>query len=152
MDEALPRVLIDANIFISYLLPTRKPGIIQTVTEAALGGAFTLLFPLGLARELAEKVATKRYLASRISADTFATFLHLLTSVAETLPPIPDPIPVVTRDRDDDYLLAHALVGEADYLVTGDDDLTPLGRVGKLKIVSPSDFARALNRASEAFE
>lgn len=65
---------------------------------------------------------------------------------------IPDPIPAVIRDRDDDYLLAHALVGEADYLVTGDDDLTPLGRVGKLKIVSPSDFARALNRASEAFE
>jgi len=152
VDEALPRVLIDANIFISYLLPARKPGTIQAITEAALGSVFTLLFPEDLAQELAGKVTTKRYLADRISAETLSTFLQLLTSVAEALPPISDPIPAVTRDRDDDYLLAHALVGEADYLVTGDTDLLVLSEVGKLKIVSPSDFVRALNLANSALE
>ena len=36
----------------------------------------------------------------------------------------------------DDYLLAYGLMGGADYLVTGDEDLLTLGDVEGLKIVS----------------
>jgi len=42
--------------------------------------------------------------------------------------------PTCTRD---DYLVAYALVGGADYLVTGDADLLVLARVGEVKIVTP---------------
>lgn len=44
------------------------------------------------------------------------------------------------RDPEDDYLLAYALVGKADYLVTGDRDLLVLGSVGKTKIVTAQQF------------
>lgn len=47
----------------------------------------------------------------------------------------------VTRGSNDDHLLAYAVVGEADYLVTGDKDLLVIQRVGDVKIITPVDFA-----------
>ncbi len=65
-------------------------------------------------------------------------------SVSEIIPEINEPIPKVTRDWKDDYLLAYALVGQADYLVTGDNDLLVLQQVGNLSIVSPQEFLKTL--------
>ena len=53
---------------------------------------------------------------------------------------ITDPIPAVTRDPKDDYLLAHAVLGAADYLVSGDQDLLVLERLEGVKIVTPREF------------
>ncbi len=50
----------------------------------------------------------------------------------------------VTRDPKDDYLLAYALVGKADYLVTGDEDLLELEQVDALKIVTAREFLTVL--------
>lgn len=57
-------------------------------------------------------------------------------------------IPRITRDLKDDYLLAYAVVGEADYLVTGDKDLLVLEKIGEVAIVSPADFAKLLTRST----
>jgi predicted nucleic acid-binding protein len=51
---------------------------------------------------------------------------------------------MVTRDIKDDYLLAYALVGRADYLVTGGEDLLVLGDVEGVKIVRPAEFWRVI--------
>ena len=50
------------------------------------------------------------------------------------------PFPAVVRDPKDDYLIAHAVMGQADYLVTGDDDLLSLGRIDTIRILSPRQF------------
>ena len=50
-------------------------------------------------------------------------FARLVAREAEIAPRIEAPIPAVTRDPEDDYLIAYALVGRADYLVSGDKDL-----------------------------
>jgi uncharacterized protein len=68
----------------------------------------------------------------------------VLLAVGEVIQPIEQSIPAVTRDRKDDYLLAYAVVGAADYLVTGDEDLLVLKHVGRLRIVSPPAFAGIL--------
>ena len=39
---------------------------------------------------------------------------------------LPKVIPAISRDPDDDYLLALAKVGKADILITGDKDLLVL--------------------------
>lgn len=49
-------------------------------------------------------------------------------------------VTALTRDPKDDYLLAYALVGQADYLVTGDHDLLALQHVGDTQIVTTSEF------------
>lgn len=70
--------------------------------------------------------------------------LKVLLAVSETVPSVIEAIPEVIRDSKDDSLLAYALVGRVDYLVTGDDDLLSLKEVGGLKIVKPSMWRSAL--------
>ena len=45
-----------------------------------------------------------------------------------------------TRDRKDDYLLACAVVGQAEYLVTGDNDLLVLDGIEGIRIVTARKF------------
>ena len=70
--------------------------------------------------------------------------VDVLSEVSETVPKITTEIPAVTRDPKDDYLLAYALVGQADYLVTGDRDLLVLGQVEHTRIVTARDFVEVI--------
>ena len=45
------------------------------------------------------------------------------------------------RDPDDDKLLETALLGEADFLITGDGDLLAMSLFRRMPILSPSAFA-----------
>ena len=48
--------------------------------------------------------------------------------------------PPACRDPDDDWVLATALAGEAEAIVTGDDDLLALRHYHEIAIVSPRRF------------
>ena len=138
------RVLFDTNIFISYLLIPGQAGVIREIVKAAVLGQFTLLLPEAILFELAQKVEQKPYLANRITAEELHTFATLITAIAEEIPKIEAEIPAVTRDPKDDYLLAYALVGQADYLVSGDDDLLSLIEIEGVKIINPRSFRELL--------
>jgi predicted nucleic acid-binding protein len=51
-----------------------------------------------------------------------------------------------SRDPKDDYLIAYALIYQADYLVTGDKDLLVLGKVEELEIVRPAEMRKLLEQ------
>ncbi len=140
------RVLLDANIFISYLLNPHKPGAFRDIMSAAFEGGFTLLLPEALLAEFVNKIPQKPFLAERIHAEQLRQFTQLLNEIAEKIPVIKEEIPAVIRDPKDDYLLAYAMVGEANYLVTGDEDLLVLGAVGPLDIIKPRDFVTELKK------
>ena len=139
------RVLIDTNVLISYLLQPDAPGAVQAILRAFLEGHFTLLVPGALLQELLVTVRGKRRLVKRIPPEELTTFIAVLEEFGEEVGEISDPIPMVTRDPKDDYLLAYALVGEADYLVTGDKDLLELqGQITGLEILTPAQFIDVL--------
>ena len=48
----------------------------------------------------------------------------------------------ICRDPDDDAILGTAVAGNADCIVTGDNDLLIIGRFQGVDIISPSEFAR----------
>lgn len=52
----------------------------------------------------------------------------------------PTTIPRICRDPDDDEVLAVAVLGMAEVVITGDKDLLVLGRHGDVDIVAPADF------------
>jgi uncharacterized protein len=139
------RVLLDTNILISYLL-SPKNSLVATIVEAGILGEFELLLPEDLLDELVAKVTTKNYLADRILPEEMRELVGILGEVCVTIPGITFRIPAVTRDPKDDYLLAYALVGQADYLVTGDKDLLVLGQVEDTKIVTARDFSMVVTR------
>jgi uncharacterized protein len=138
------KVLIDTNIWLSYLIAPSLPRAITTVVDAC----FTLdeidvIVPPELIAELADKVATKRYFRTRIPHATINAFIEQLTALAELPPPLEE-IAAYSRDPKDDYLVACGIINEADFVITGDADLLVLGHVGALQIINASDFVSVL--------
>jgi len=138
------RVLFDTNVYISYLLRPDQEGIVQTVIEAGFEGKYILLLPQEVINELSQKLESKKYLLKRISPTNIHSFINSLITIAKIIPAITDPIPRVTRDYKDDYLLAYALVGEADYLVSGDLDVLTIKKIQGVTIISPAEFYEIL--------
>jgi uncharacterized protein len=148
------RALLDANILISYLL-TPESGTIAQVVDAGISGRYTLLLPEELLSEFVEKARAKPYLAERIAVEELRELAEVLTEMSEAIPRISGEIPAVTRDPKDDYLLAYALVGQADYLVTGDSDLLVLRQIESgdgavARIVTPRAFAEIIGVESSS--
>jgi uncharacterized protein len=52
----------------------------------------------------------------------------------------------ICRDPDDDMILATAITGNADCIVTGDRDLTEIGQFQGIAIVRPGDFPQHEDR------
>lgn len=134
------RVLLDTNILISALLSPDHQGTIQTLVAQLFQGAFTLLLPEDVVEEFATTVIRKKHLARTFTVQSLEVALTALLAVAEIVPKIRDEIPKIGRDAKDDYLLAYATFGLADYLVTGDADLLVLRQVGDVAIVTPSQL------------
>ena len=134
------RVVIDVNILISFLLGPESLAPPTRVVRLALDGFYRLLVPAEAFAELRDKVSTKPYLAARIRPSDAEELVAALLQIGETLTPLPGPIPTVSRDAKDDYLLAHADRANADVLVTGDEDLLVLGFYKGIWIMSPAEF------------
>ncbi|SOD03147.1 putative toxin-antitoxin system toxin component, PIN family [bacterium JGI 053] len=88
-----------------------------------------------LVAELEEKLLRKLKIAS---TDVAAAIAELQGEV-ETIHPEPLPAPV-SRDADDDWVLATALAGNCDCIVTGDADLLVLKVYEGITILPPRDF------------
>lgn len=135
------RVLLDATMLLSYLLPSRPESSIRVVVQAAIAGQYRFLLPHALLDEVVQKITTKPYFVQRVTAAELQTFVALLQTIGEVIPPITQAIPAVSRDAKDTYLLAYALVGQAEYLVTGDADRLVVRQVEGVRIVTPAEFA-----------
>lgn len=138
------RVLLDTNVLVSHLLTPERAGAIATIFDALGNGEFVLLVPAALLDELDRVVTQKPRLAKYIQPKQLAALRTILLDIGEVVPIISDILPAISRDRKDDYLLAYAVVGEADYVVTGDEDLLVLKQLDKLQIISPPAFAALL--------
>ncbi len=138
------RVLIDTNLFIAYLLKPHEDHIIALTLDAAAAGQVTLLTPEALLAEIGRTVRRKPQLLQIITAAQLDRFLALLQAICEEIPRITESIPAVMRDPKDDYLLAYAVVGQANYLVSGDKDLLELPSLPHVTIVDSGQFRQML--------
>lgn len=57
-------------------------------------------------------------------------------------------VPAVTRDPSDDQVIACAVAAQADYLVTGDDDMLVLAEHKGIRILTPRQFLDLLEGAT----
>ncbi|HEY0795647.1 MAG TPA: putative toxin-antitoxin system toxin component, PIN family [Acidisarcina sp.] len=134
------RVILDTNILISALLV--QSGAPGTIYRGWVEGAFTLLTCREQLREL-RATLRKPALVSRIRPHEAGRMVNDLQRLALMV----DPLPRVVRspDPEDDFLLAVAEAGGADYLVTGDKSgLLDLKRHERTRITSAAEFAKLL--------
>ena len=138
------KVLIDTNVFLSYMLAPERPSTVTAVVTACLSlDEIDLLVPPEQITEFRGKAATKRYFRSRIPHKAIAEFAAHLRVLGELLPPQEEPV-AYSRDPKDDDLVAYAVINEADYLVTGNQDLLVLRQVHQLQIATPAQFLKIL--------
>ena len=130
------RIIVDSNIWISSLL---KPSFLNRV-EVVFGTEYCLLCSEMSFREL-DKAMCKPYPAKRIFRADYEEFVAKLRDNAELVDV--HSVVEVCRDPKDNFLLALAKDGNADYLITGDDDLLVLETFEKTKIVTLTDFEAA---------
>jgi len=131
-------MVLDTIVFVSALLAE------SSLPDQLVGhwrrGEFVLL---SAALQLVELKDVTRYpkIRTRIKAAVAGRLMNDLRKIAVMV----DPLPAVDASRDpfDNYLLAIALGGEADFLVTGDKPgLLSLRQHERTKIVSVRDFMR----------
>lgn len=129
------RVLLDTNVLLSAIL---FGGVPRRSLGAVIDGRFRLVTSRHLLDEF-EELLERRFGFTRAAAVETRSELEVL---AETVEPVD--VPKVCRDPDDDHVLAAAMVGEAEVIVTGDRDLLVLEWYNKIEILTPSMFAPRL--------
>ena len=132
------RVVIDTNIWISFLIGKHLAGLHRHI-DSGLVEVVTCEAQL---RELAD-VLNRPRIRKYISEVQAETFLDLLCEIALMVEPVQGP--TICRDPKDDYLLYMAIAAQADYLVSGDNDLLTLDYIVDTKIITYTDFDMMLN-------
>lgn len=127
------RVLLDISVLIAAFIAR---GACSELLEHCVRNHVIVTSP-GLLRELEEKLGGKL----AFTREETSAVLSLLRSRVELTAPEP-PGMSVCRDPDDDQVLAAALAGKCDCIVTGDKDLLTLGRFRDIPILTPADFWR----------
>jgi len=137
------RVVVDANLLLSGLLWHGPP---HAVVEQIRAGTLILISSPVLLADLAEVIARPKFAAvlARSATDP-ARMLAELRRLAEIVDPPPLPAPI-SRDPDDDAVLALAVGSQADLIISGDADLLVLAAYAGIRIVSPVDALAVIRR------
>lgn len=131
------RLVIDTNLWISFIISNK----LKTLDPLLYSGDARLLFSAELISEIALSVTKpklKKFFQPNAIEEMLLTFEPFIDFV--------DVRSVVTicRDPNDNFLLALAKDGNADYLITGDQDLLQLEAFGNTKIVTINGFNKII--------
>ncbi len=137
--EKKVNLVLDANWFISACINSRSR---RTLYYKILSNDQLHTFYSSELLAEFEGVISRKKFAGIITPAQVGRFqaltLPLMNRVSPTL------IPATSRDPDDDYLLGICKTCQADFLITGDDDLLTLGTFEQTTIVSMGQFLQIL--------
>ncbi|MDD5375562.1 putative toxin-antitoxin system toxin component, PIN family [Acidithiobacillus sp.] len=133
------RVILDTNVLLGALISPHGPP--DTIYRAWRAARFELVTSTTQLDEL-RRVSRYPKLKTILPAHRIGTMVNNMQRaiVLNTLPPLPEGVDA--NDPNDAFLLAMAMAGEADYLVTGDRraGLLQRGGIGRTRIVTPATF------------
>lgn len=117
------RAVLDTTVFVAAAL-SKKPETSPTreLLERWMNGEFVLLVSPVLLEEIVEQLTKRRTDPREIEG-----LLAEIERLAELVDVRPEQVQPETVDPDDDHVLACAVAGGADYLVTYDPDIAALG-------------------------
>ena len=127
------KLIIDTNLWVSFIISNK----LNLLDPLLFSGEARLLFSTELIEEIQQtikKPRLKKYFPPNALEEMLLAFepyidLIKVNSVVE-----------ICRDEKDNFLLALAKDGKADYLLTGDKDLLVLEKFGKVKIKTIASF------------
>jgi putative PIN family toxin of toxin-antitoxin system len=139
----MPRVVLDTTILVSAFLRAVPGGAAFDLLQRAHERIYDLVLSDGILTETKHVLERTRLRDRYGYVDAAILQYHNdLSQLATVVQNVPD-IRVV-RDPNDDMILACAIAGGADYLVSRDDDLLSLHNYDGIEIVTPEEFLRVL--------
>lgn len=138
------RIVLDVNVLVSGIATG------DTVPSLILDRWANEAFDVILSDHIFENVARafrKRYWKQRYGDELIDAYLDHLRSGTVPVPPA-DNVRGVAEDLEDDLVLATAVAGRADFLVTGDRWLREVGEDGGVRIVTPREFLDLMEEES----
>ena len=136
------RAVIDTNVFIRALI---KP--LCTVAPIVIriqDGKFSLIYTTWLLNELKEKLNEQRIRGKyNLSDQEIENLFKLINQHGEEVTPTRDIN--ICRDVDDNKVIEAAVAGNANYVVTGDDDLLSLKQFENIRFVQPKEFLEIID-------
>lgn len=127
------RVIIDTNLWISFLI-SKQLGRADFLFER---DDIIFLFSQESLEEFVE-VARRPKLRKYFPIEKIGELFDLIAEIGEIV--AVSAVVNVCRDPKDNFLLALSHDGNADYLVTGDNDLLEIKRFGDTEILTFSEF------------
>ncbi len=138
------QVVIDTNIWISFLIGKTLAGL----AEAIINDNIKVLFSKELIDELLEVLQRPKFEKYFFQEDVeeLISLIHIKFEQIEITEHFMD-----CRDPKDNFLLDLCVSGNADYLITGDDDLLSLTPFHGVEIVSYSVFKDIIQELRKNF-
>ncbi len=133
------KIVLDTNVLISGVIAS---GHSASILDAIRREEFKLVTSAHMLEEFSD-VISRRHIARKYpkAAEKAEDLLDFLRAFAIIVPGNPDELQI-SADRDDDYVLACALEGEAEYIVSGDPHLLDLKSYKSVPIVTPHEFVK----------
>jgi len=135
----LNKVIIDTNIWISFLIGKHLKGL-QYYIDSKKVIIVTCHEQFQELNDVFKKPKIRKY----ISVKQKNEFLDLLVEVSEMI--ILQTATELCRDPKDNYLISLAIDSCSDFLITGDNDLLELGKVGNTRIIKYTDFDKIISK------
>lgn len=127
------KVIIDTNIFISFLIGKELDKLKHLLVSPDLVLITTEQLFLEI-KMVTSRPKLQKYF-NQVKVDELINFLRLISvnvSISE--------IKQICRDPKDDFLLALAETSVANFIITGDKDLLELKSIGQTRIISPKEL------------
>lgn len=126
------KVVLDTNVLVAAFL---TEGICYRLLLRARKKEYNLVLSAHLIAEF-EGVLLRKF---SLSQSELLDVRNLLAEAIHEMRGEVGPIKPVSRDPDDDRILACASASSADYVVTGDEDLLVMKQYGGTRILAPRD-------------
>jgi hypothetical protein len=127
------KLIIDTNLWVSFIISNK----LSLLDSFLFNDEARILFSTELIHEIEETIAKpklKKYFKANGLEEMLSTFEPFIDLIEIKT------VVTVCRDPKDNFLLALAKDGKADYLLTGDKDLLDLIKFGKTKIKTITAF------------
>jgi putative PIN family toxin of toxin-antitoxin system len=134
-------VVVDPGVLIAAFISGR--GAPADLLRSWLAGHFELIVSVDLLAELSRVLARDKFrtYATRQEAEAYVALFHKVATLVQDPPPVPG----LTSDPGDDYLVSLARAVGADVLVSGDKHLLDM-RDPDPEVVTPRAFVGRFDR------